>query len=47
MKIQKMLVERQLEIGVCELERMVKAAGGFLIRISKTNKNWHVVYGVK
>lgn len=42
--IVKELIERNLEIGLMELENIVHKKGGLLIRLWKTNKHWHVVY---
>lgn len=44
MKITKELIERDAEIGLCEIEKLVHSRNGKLIRLHKTKKYWHVVY---
>ncbi len=38
------LIPQDNEIGLCEIEKMIRAEGGIIIRLQKTRKHWRVVY---
>jgi len=44
--IVKELIPRNIETGLYEIEKAIHGKNGFILRIYKTNKFWHVVYKV-
>jgi hypothetical protein len=44
--VKKDLIECGPEVGLIQIEMIIKAKGGTIIRLGKSNKYWHVVYRV-
>jgi len=44
--VKKDLIECAPDIGLAQLEMMVRAKGGIIIKINKSNRYWHVTYRV-